>query len=278
MIPEIKMPARSTIARLAAALLAPAVVPLPVHAQVSGGGGGTLERRMAAFVDSVPIERAAGFFPRHGDYTWIRTVHTPDGDRVGAWRFSAADTEKAMELCGPLFGSFSFLPHGQPLGGLIERAMMSEGRWRRVRGTRFVPPSAPASSPVFVEWRREGSDWVVSSFGDEAYREPPGPLPAAWAEQRDTTSAPLPREDAYAASEAWYAENAPFTFSGRHYTKYGVPRPLSRNLLTWIGRVGGVRLYVERRTPVGEEAVVYVPTAPGEYQPYQTEMSPHCRR
>ena len=43
--------------------------------------------------------------------------------------------------------------------------VLRPGRWRRVGGNRFVPPGAPASSPIFVEWRREGDAWVVAAAG-----------------------------------------------------------------------------------------------------------------
>ncbi len=39
------------------------------------------------------------------------------------------------------------------------------------RGRGAAPPTRePASSPTFVEWRREDGRWVVSAFGDESGR------------------------------------------------------------------------------------------------------------
>lgn len=39
-----------------------------------------------------------------------------------------------------------------------------------------MPPFASASSPIFVEWRREGDKWVINAFGDEWFD--PNHLPA----------------------------------------------------------------------------------------------------
>lgn len=141
-------------------------------------------------------------------------------------------------------------------------------RWRRVRGNRFVPPGAPDRSPVFVEWRRENGEWVISAFGDERYhgrrlagrvrsmieRIPPHPLPA---------------EEAYAAGASWYVNNEPITFEGRRYLKYGLPSKIEERELTWIGVLGRIRVYAERDRAAAPE-VIFVATAPGEFHPYQT--------
>ena len=253
----------------AARTQAPAPVPPAADAA-------TLQGRMRAFLDSLERGRAAGFFPARGEWTWVQTTHTPDGDRVGTWRFRPQDTAPAMEVCGPLFGSFAFLPHGQPVGGLMHRAFESQGKWRRVRGNRFVPAGQGAGSPVFVEWRREDGRWVVAAFGDEGWQGPRLLGQVAGMVRFDTTQATP--ADAYITGESWYTRNEPVTAGGYRYIRYGHPRPIGAAELTWAGRLGGARVYVERGIALQDAEVIYLPTGPGQYQPYMTERNPVCRR
>jgi hypothetical protein len=130
-----------------------------------------LEERMRAFLEAVrqsDVEGILQYFPRHGEIRYLHTVHERQGARASTWIFPAADAREAIED-GPLWASFVIQPEGQPIG-LFKHQMMLRGTdWRRVRGTRFVPPGGDASSGIFVEWRREDSEWVVSAFGDERY-------------------------------------------------------------------------------------------------------------
>lgn len=136
-----------------------------------------LDQRMRAFLESVRhggADTAAAYFPSSGDWSYVHTSHRDDGDRVGVWRFPSAQAQQAIRR-GPLRKVFSIDYHGQQIGLFAHQVMNRGTEWRRVRGNRYVPPGASASSPVFVEWRREGDAWVVSSFGDESF--PNGRLP-----------------------------------------------------------------------------------------------------
>lgn len=138
----------------------------------------SLEQRADAFLRAVRRSNAdsiALFFPRSGDWSYAHTAHHEDGIRRGVRRFSALDALSAIRRRGPLGASFSINFHEQPIGLFAHQVMHRGTDWRRVRGNRFVPPDAPASSPIFVEWRREGDRWVVSAFGDESF--PSGKTP-----------------------------------------------------------------------------------------------------
>lgn len=78
---------------------------------------------------------------------------------------------------GPLYASFVFQFEGQPMGLLTHQVMVRKGPWRSVGESRFVPPDADPASPAFVEWRREGENWVISQLGDETFVDVPLP---AW--------------------------------------------------------------------------------------------------
>lgn len=129
----------------------------------------TLEGRNCAFLrrESRRIE----FLPRTGLFSYHLTTHSPGRSTTGTWRFSAAGLEEAARVTGPLFEVLDIDYEGQPIGRLAHQVMHRGTAWRRVYGNRFVPPGAPASSPVFVEWRRERGTWVVSAIGDEAFTD-----------------------------------------------------------------------------------------------------------
>ncbi|HEU4884624.1 MAG TPA: hypothetical protein VFT45_20380 [Longimicrobium sp.] len=138
----------------------------------------SLEARMRAFL--TPAARAsadsvAAFFPRSGDFTWVRTTHSGDRDVTGIWRFRGADLHAAHQ--GPLNDVFTINYHGQTVGSLAHQIQIRGSRWRRVPGNRFVPADAPDSSPIYVQWRREDGRWVVSVIGDEIFGAN-APLPA----------------------------------------------------------------------------------------------------
>jgi hypothetical protein len=137
----------------------------------------SIEARMRAFLTSNARrsqESAAAFFPRSGAFTWMKTSHLADRDVVGVWRFRAADFRAAYH--GPLWDVLNVDQHGQRVGSLSHQIVVRRSTWRRVRGNRFVPTDALDASPVFVQWRREGGQWVISAVGDESYKD--APLPA----------------------------------------------------------------------------------------------------
>lgn len=133
-----------------------------------------LEGRNCAFLKAGA--RRTEFLPSAGSFTYLSASHSPGRTSVGTWRFTAADVPRAGDPGGPLSGVFAILVEGQPVGRLAHQVLHRGTAWRRVHGTRFVPPGAPASSAVFVEWRREGNAWVVSAVGDEAFLDG-APLP-----------------------------------------------------------------------------------------------------
>jgi hypothetical protein len=167
---------------LALFLAISACFPRPSAAQpadtVAATDASALQPRMSAFLRAVRRTNAdsiATFFPRTGDWTYVHTAHERDRARVGVRRFGGAEALAAIRLRGPLWASFEIQVESQLIGLFAHQVMHRGTAWRRVRGNRFVPPDAPASSPIFVEWRREGDRWVVSAFGDESF--PSGKTP-----------------------------------------------------------------------------------------------------
>ena len=231
-----------------------------------------LAARMRAFVDAAPDapnDSVAAFFPRHGDWTWMQAWHDVDGHgppRTGVWRFSGAETLRAIGAGGPVCESFDAAGGIGPYHGRFGlQAEMHRGPWRRARGTRFVPPGETDASPVFVEWRREDGRWVVSAFGDRDVYVPPvreRPSRPAW---RDTTGVP---EDAAFAPGDWHT----ITLNGLRYLTYGNPRPRDRSGLVRIGQYQRVSVFAEREENADWPSLVYLSTAPGQFQAYQ---APH---
>lgn len=147
------------------------------QAALSAGDAASLQARMQRFVEVVERERTGGvaaFFPRSGALTWVHTLHDDNRKRVSVWRFPPADIARALKD-GPLWPSFDIQPEGQPIGLFLHQVMTRNAfsrhkGWRRVRGTRFVPAGEAETAGLFVEWRREGGEWVVAAFGDEGFR------------------------------------------------------------------------------------------------------------
>lgn len=137
----------------------------------------SLEARTRAFLEAVSRHdrhHAASFFPDSGEFTYLHTVHGAQGDQTTELRFPAREATDLIET-GQLWTSFDVQVEDQPIGLLAHQVRYRGVRWKRVSETRFVPPDADATSAIFVEWRREGSQWVVSSFGDERFTADPLP-------------------------------------------------------------------------------------------------------
>lgn len=243
---------------------------------------------MAEFLRSVPddgpTDTTRRFFPTTGDWSYTHTVHEAGGrTRIQRWVFPAAQTSRLFGFdkgvpVDPVWDSFLADPHGQ-IDGLLITVVEVNGqrRWRLVGRNRFVPPGAPASSPVFVEWRRERGGWVISAFGDERFCGHPMP----GYELGDVVPVrvlPAPAQPAHAADEPWYVASELLHFDVQLYAKYGAPRELRPTEVEPVGWKGDVRVYAEKglaRSPL----VLYVPSAPDIYQPYMAfgrGRDPYC--
>jgi hypothetical protein len=263
-------------------LIALITLSLPLAAQTEARAPAPAETalaaRMQAFLAEVgdePNTELVAFFPRRGDWTWMQTlldVRSGVVQGAGVWRFAGAETVRAIGAGGPACMSFDRVrgEYGPFEGRLGMQALMHPGRWRRVRGNRFVPPDASPSSPVFVEWRREEGQWVVSAFGEEGIYTPAGLAPPRGPFSRDTTGVP---EDAAFAPADWHT----ITVEGRRAPKYGTPRPIDRAALERIGVLHRVSVYVEQGSGPNGRGVVYLPVAPGQYQPYEAPLPMPCR-
>lgn len=256
---------------LAALPLAAQTEARPVAASESA-----LAARMQAFLRELeegPRDRVAAFFPRRGDWSWLKRA--PEGGRTGTWRFAGSETLRAMGPGGPLCSSFERGGGevGPATGSLQMHVTEHPSGWRRVGGNRFVPPGSGARSPVFVQWRREDGEWVVAAFG-EAPARPPGPR-----EPRMVGTPALPRDGitrdtllvpagaAYAADAGWYTENRLVTLDAMRYIQYGLPRRFEPGALVRVGTLERVAVYAESGDTQRPEAVM-VPVRPGEFQVY----------
>lgn len=251
------------------ALLSLAAVPLPAQAESrpTAAADAPLAARMQAFlreVEESPNTGLVAYFPRRGDWTWVQTLRYDGGgpDRTGLWRFPAAETQRAIGAGGPVCDSFDEGGgHSGPWEGRFGiYARHHEGRWRRVRGNRFVPRGADASSRWFVEWRREEGQWVVSAFGDEDFVYTPRPA--------ERPRGPFVRDAARAAEDTVFAPADWYTITveGMRHPTYGRPRPMDRAELVQIGHLFGVNVYGLRGQ---EDGFLFLPVAPGQFQPYE---------
>ena len=270
---------RTALLRLAALACLAA---LPATAQESAApAGATLDARMQAFIREIrerPNTGLAAYFPRRGDWTRVQTIGVwrggrRVGERVGMWRFAGAETVRIIGAGGAACSSFDTdVGDVGPFDGLFGmQTLLNRQPWRLVRGNRFVPRGASAKSPVFVEWRREDGAWVVSAYGEEGYPDS-GPRVLgrpAIPPSRDTAHVP---EDAAFAPADWYT----VTLDGRRYVKYGNPRPLARAEVERVAVLGRVSIYVERGKGPQLQEYVYIPVAPGQYQPYETVVGVPC--
>jgi hypothetical protein len=144
------------------------MVPSLVRAQARGDG---LNERASAFlrlVKGAPGEFRP-YFPRSGEMRYVHTIHASTGDRVEVLRLGVSDVERDLATQSALFDALEASPEHQTVGVLVEQVNCRGTGWRRIAGTRFVPPGEGRSSPVFIEWRREGQRWVIGSIGDESF-------------------------------------------------------------------------------------------------------------
>jgi len=256
--------------------------PAPSAAEVRA-----LWSRMTALADSMrgyaDSESFAEWFPREGTWVWRQTLHgTPEGDRVVTWRFPAAQTVEALSSTGPLCRSF--FRGGGEVGTIpttiAGRLSDDSARWRRI-GLRFVPSGASASSPAFVEWRREGGRWVISELGDEdRYVTPrvqaPRTLVRRSREPGPLLALPLPEDGRYAASASWFLKSEPLWLGGLPRVKYGLPVHLGSGDVTRIGWAEGVAVYVEPSAVTTTEVIYVAVDHQGVFQPYHPAGNYHC--
>lgn len=161
--------------KMAAATLLSGVGAVPLAAQPAQAAPrpASVEDRMAGFLAAVqrgPLDSLSSYFPRSGDFTYERQSHERQGARRGVWRFPASAAHQAITR-GPLLDILTINVEAQPVGAFAHQLMHRGSRWRRVRGTRFVPADAAESSALYVQWRREDGEWVISSIGDESFGE-----------------------------------------------------------------------------------------------------------
>ncbi|MCW3835472.1 hypothetical protein ACFQ1E_06960 [Sphingomonas canadensis] len=92
--------------------------------------------------------------------------------------------------------------------------------------------------------------------------------------------APVPAETCVAAPAAgyagigttgWYINNDPVTIAGRKFTKYGLPRVLSKGDVVPFKSYQGGHFYAEPGTPQPEVIYLLVRLADCEFQPYAVE-------
>jgi hypothetical protein len=144
----------------------------PVRTATRTGVEPDLRQRMEAFIaafDTLPAEDFAIFFPKHGNFKYRHTVHGDSG-WVAEWIFPGSQARQALaDESKPLWASFTVQWEGQPIGLFAHQVLERPGPWVRAYGTRYVPPGADPSSAIYVEWRREGDEWVISELGDELF-------------------------------------------------------------------------------------------------------------
>lgn len=269
--------------RILGSLLAVSLLASAEAAAQSAPAG--LRTRMNAFAAALlgraPVATIAGFFPRDSAWEMVRVPERPTPrPAVETIRIAADSTRAAISKDGKVCDSFTgTLGSVGPVETTLGMQLRIHRRpWRYAGRLRFVPPGEPASSPTFVEWRRERGSWVVSRVGEQYYYFPRViGVEVQDRATRDTTAVnDLPLERRLAADQPWYRENATVTIASHRYIKYGLPRPLPDSVLTRFGSVGVVPVYVERGKE-GEPGVVYVLAAPGQYQPYETHLYGGCR-
>ncbi len=222
---------------------------------------------------------APGYFPSRGEWAWVVTRRYPDGHRQATtWHFPAAQTDSAMNWHGPVCDSFHS-GDSVVMGTIVSIGRESERPWCRVGGTRFVPPGQPASSPYWVEWRREDGRWVISAFGEPGWyvHRLVGRDAADVARARaPRLRLPLPADVPVASGDDWLQAHPNIVLHGLPLIRYGLPRQLKDGDLVREGSYEGVALYVEPGTR-GRPEVLYVPVGrTGMFQPYQNEISNGC--
>jgi hypothetical protein len=265
------------ICRVAAmAVLISAYMALPLGAQRVG-----LKARMAGLqraVESDQRDSMAVYFPRSGSWSWAQAVRHPRRDAiitVGRWRFSAAEARRAIGEGGPLCDSFEpasagIGPYEGRLGMRLSVALPRA--WRHVGRTRFVPPDEPDHSVIFVEWRREAGQWVISAIGDEGVFFPRlAGKRAVRPDEVQRGAAAVPTR--YVTDAEWYQPYTPMVLDGHRYHRYALPRPLSADEIEPIGARDGIAVYVARGDTAKPD-VIYLPVDATNFQPYQT---PHGR-
>jgi hypothetical protein len=72
-------------------------------------------------------------------------------------------------------------------------------------------------------------------------------------------------------SKAWFVQNEPITVGGGSYVKYGLPRVLGREDVTWLAELDGLAVAAE--AGLEEPEVVYLLVEPANcgFQPYQRQ-------
>jgi len=236
----------------------------------------SLARRNHAFLRALlnDPDSAAAFFPRHGDWTWVKLTEYETGHEViGLQRFRGADAARVLNPGGPMCNAVLYTGEvSTDLGEQVYYAVEEGRSWKRFRGRRFTPDGR--DSPIFVEWRRENGGWVVAALGTTWYASRSMPGADIRTAVRDRVRGQPPAWG-YAERADWFVNGEPFSFSTLRYVKYGLPRELSPDSLQRIAVLRGVPVYAEAGAPSTPE-ILYVPVRPAIYQPYSGTGAPPC--
>ncbi|HKP75743.1 MAG TPA: hypothetical protein VJT67_09390, partial [Longimicrobiaceae bacterium] len=142
---------------------------------------------------------------------------------------------------------------------------------------------ASATSPTYVEWRREDGQWVIDGFGEVGeYQRFPYVAPTYPALRRSPSpgpvlTLPLAPDGRYASTEPWFRSNGPVWVRGVPRMKYGLPLQFGEGDLTRVGWVEGVPAYVDP-ADTAFLTVLYLPLdSSGLFQPYQPGTNYFCQ-
>ncbi len=127
-----------------------------------------------------------------------------------------------------------------------------------------VPPPLPEGEPRTVCLASgQAVQIMISPQGDTLV----GPQRTAVNELRPV----LDFEGNYAEGKAWFVEDEAITFENRRFQKFGTPTSKRCPELKIVGEHMGVNLFadVSATSPFD---MVYVPAAPGVFQPYQAQV------
>lgn len=245
--------------------------------------GWSVSRTMRELLREMEIS-PIGFFSTRGEWDFVTRTRHPDGsETVGVHRFPGAQTLEAVERPdGPLCNVF----HSGDAVALPSLAAYAyyDNAWRRTGPARFDLYDPNIGGGMWVEWRREGRRWVISSIG-ERMQHFPAVLGIPVAEARDTMrgrrlALPLPPTARLATDAPWYASSRMLPLGDRPYMREHEPRTIASGRLAYYATTAdGVMVWAERRALASRwgPEVVYVPIdRAGTFMPYDLWQGNGC--